>query len=85
MGEKRKSSSETSPSAKRSRPVAPGDQDTASSARRNWAKPTGQSTVFAVSAGDSEDDDTGFASTREAMAYLRTVRYAFSSRLSRSH
>lgn len=45
-------------------------------APRNWQpQPTGQPSVFAVSADDSDESDPAVASTREAMEYLRTVRY----------
>jgi hypothetical protein len=86
MGKKRKSTSDTPHSAKRWRPLAPGDQDTASSSssgRRTRGQPYGQASAFAVSADDCEDGDAGVASTKEAMAYLRTVRYELPRLLSR--
>jgi hypothetical protein len=72
MASKRKSSSETSNPAKRLRQLAPGNHN---APRRNRGQPSGQPSVFAVSADDSDDGDPAIASTKEAMAYLRTVRY----------
>ena len=72
MVNKRKNGAESAVPSKRSRQLDPGERN---AARRKGGGPGGQPSAFAVSTDDGDGDEPGFMSTREAMAYLRTVRY----------